>query len=107
MFHPSQIHRVKNQIVSDLSSIEVLGSVKIYLCWYDEFLVPQSEYKGDYPCCEKSVSLQELIQLIRKVMMKQCIIRHNVLMDPIPVYLSSQAQSQSPLEKYIEVCLVY
>jgi hypothetical protein len=107
MFHPSQIDRVKNQIVSDLSSIEVLGSVKIYLCWYDEFLVSQSEWNGEYPCSDKSVSLQELIHLIKKVMMKQCIIRHNVLIDPIPVYISSQAESQSPLEKYIEVCLVY
>jgi hypothetical protein len=107
MFHPSQLERVEDQIYHDLELIGNLGSVKLYLCWYDEFLLPESEWNGKYPCSDRTVSVEDVIQIVKKVMIRPCIIRHNVLLGPLPAALNAKAQSQSPLETYVEVCLVY
>jgi hypothetical protein len=105
MFHPSRIESVKDQIFLDLAVIDVLGSVKLYLCWYDEYLVPESEWNGKYPCSDRMVSLVDVIRLVKQLIVRPCIIRHNILVDPLPVAIGSIVQS--PLEQYVEVCLVY
>lgn len=107
MFHPSQLQRVEDQIYYDLSTIGNLGSVKLYLCWYDEFLVHESEWNGKYPCSDNSVAVEDVIQIVKKVMIRPCIIRHNVLVGPLPAALNTKAYTQSPVETYVEVCLVY
>jgi hypothetical protein len=48
-----------------------------------------------------------MIDLIRSNVNRQCIIRHNVLVSPMPVGIHFMSEDQSELEKYIEVCLVY
>jgi len=107
MFHPSRIPEVENQIRSDLRRIDMYGSVKIYLCFYDEYMVSKQDWKGVYPSSSENVSLLELIELVRSIMNRPCIIRHNVMISPVPVGIHYISEDQSELEKYIEVCLVY
>jgi hypothetical protein len=107
MFHESQLENVRNRIEKDLYNIEELGSRKIYLCWYDEFLIPASEYKGTYPCSDKTVDLREVIFIVKDIVKRPCIVSHNVIgYDPIPAFLLLQSETQSNCEKYVEVCLV-
>jgi hypothetical protein len=40
-------------------------------------------------------------------MIRPCIIRHNVLVGPLPAALNTKAYTQSPVETYVEVCLIY
>jgi len=107
MFHPSRIAEVESQIRRDLRRIDMYGSVKIYLCFYDEYMVSKENWKGVYPSTKENVSLIEMIDLIRSNVNRQCIIRHNVLVSPMPVGIHFMSEDQSELEKYIEVCLVY
>ena len=90
------------RILRDLRDIDLLGSTKLYLCWYDDLLIPDSEWKGVYPCSDKSVDLKEVIDIIRQNFKRQCIIRHNVMLT-VPIGLPVQTE----IEKYVEVCLVY
>lgn len=92
---------VRAQITRDLADIEYYGSTKLYLCWYDEFLVAKAH---DYPCCNSRVQLIDVINIIREVCKKQYIIRHNVLVSPFPASIKEQ---YSPEEYCVEVCLVY
>jgi hypothetical protein len=103
MFHPSRLLEAQQRIYSELKYINEIGSVKIYLCFYDDLLVSKEEWNGKYPCSENNVSLFEIISIIKVVFKKPCIIRHNVLLSPIPVGLSVE---QSELEKYVEVCVI-
>jgi hypothetical protein len=103
MFHPSRLLEVQSRIFDDLKQIDLYGSVKLYLCWYDEYLVP----KKDFPCSEKSVSLFEILAIIRVVFKRPHIVRHNVLIGQMPVGMTIQAEDQEDTEKYVEVCLVY
>jgi hypothetical protein len=107
MFHPSRISDVENQIKYDLRHIDMVGSVKIYLCFYDEYMVSKQDWKGVYPSSKENVSLYELIELVRNNVNRPFIIRHNVMISPIPVGIHHISEDQSELEKYIEVCLVY
>lgn len=107
MFHESQIENVKRRIEEDLYYIEELGSRKLYLCWYDEYLIPSGEFKGIYPCSNKRVDLKEVIDIIKDVIKKPCIIRHNVIgANPIPVFLMDKSDSQQECELYVEICLI-
>lgn len=103
MFHPSRLLEVQSRIFNDLKQIDLYGSVKLYLCWYDEYLVPEK----DYPCSSKSVSLFEILAIIRVVFKRPHIVRHNILIGPMPNGLTMQAEDQEEIEKYVEVCLVY
>jgi hypothetical protein len=107
MFHPSRLEDLKKQIAHELSDIDYYGSTKLYLCWYDEFLVAKEDYNNNYPCCEKEVSLHEVIEIVREVFNRPCIIRHNVHVSPIPAGISAIFESQNQCEKYVEVCLVF
>lgn len=89
MFHPSRLLEVQSRIFDDLKQIDLYGSVKLYLCWYDEYLV-----------AERSVSLFEILAIIRVVFKRPHIVRHNVL-------IGRMAEDQEETEKYVEVCLVY
>jgi len=95
---------VRAQITRDLADIEYYGSTKLYLCWYDEFLVAKEHYNNNYPCCNSRVELIDVINIIREVCKKQYIIRHNVLVSPFPASVKEQ---YSPEEYCVEVCLVY
>jgi hypothetical protein len=88
MFHPSRLLEVQSRIFNDLKQIDLYGSVKLYLSWYDEYL-----------SAEKSVSLFEILAIIRVVFKRPHIVRHNVLIGPMA--------DQEDTEKYVEVCLVY
>jgi hypothetical protein len=96
MFHPSRLLEVQSRIFDDLKQIDLYGSVKLYLCWYDEYLV-----------AEKSVSLFEILAIIRVVFKRPHIVRHNVLIGQMPVAKTTDAEDQEETEKYVEVCLVY
>jgi hypothetical protein len=89
MFHPSRLLEVQSRIFDDLKQIDLYGSVKLYLSCYDEYLV-----------AEKSVSLFEILAIIRVVFKRPHIVRHNVL-------IGRMAEDQEDTEKYVEVCLVY
>jgi len=106
MFHPSQLEMAKQRILMDLQDIEYYKSIKLYLCWYDNFLIPEEEYKGKYPCSDKSVDLKEVIDIIAQNFKKPHTIRHNVLVNPIPAALITLKDEKEDIEKYIEVCLV-
>jgi len=107
MFDRSRLEEVESKIKRDLKIIDETGSVKIYLCCYDEFMVSKESWNGFYPCSTDTVSVHEIINLIKKVFKRPCIIRHNILLSPIPLALNAQAECQDDFEKYIEVCLVY
>jgi hypothetical protein len=107
MFHPSRLLEVQSRIFDDLKQIDLYGSVKLYLCWYDEYLVAEKDYNGNYPCSEKSVSLFEILAIIRVVFKRPHIVRHNVLIGQMPVAKTTDAEDQEETEKYVEVCLVY
>jgi hypothetical protein len=102
MFHHSRLIEVQQRVSKDLEYLEYSDSVKIYLCWYDEFLVSREDYNGVYPCSNKKVSLQEMLAVINVVFKKPCIVRHNVNGNPFPVILPEQSEE----EKYIEVCII-
>jgi len=103
MFHSTRLLEAQQRISNDLKYIDDLGSVKLYLCFYDDLLVSEEEWNGYYPCSEKKVSLYEILAIIKVVFNKPCIIRHNILISPIPVGLSAE---QPEIEKYIEVCVI-
>lgn len=105
MFHPSRLEEVERLITEELSYIEDDGSLKLYLCWYDEYLVPRNEFNGRYPCSDKKVDLYEVLRIIDKVMKKPHIVRHNV-MTTVPVGLFHEKEDQLELEKYVEVCIL-
>jgi hypothetical protein len=105
MFDPSRLEEVERLITEELSHIEVYDSLKLYLCWYDEYLVPRNEFNGRYPCSDKKVDLGEVLQIIQKVMKKPYIVRHNSFIT-IPVGLTYKKEDQLEIEKYVEVCLV-
>ena len=106
MFHHTQLLNAQQRILKDLQYIDELGSVKLYLCFYDDLLVSQEEYNGLYPCSDKKVSLYEVLAIIKLVFKKPCIVRHNVFISPFPAGLSKKFEGQCELEKYIEVCLI-
>jgi hypothetical protein len=102
MFHHSRLIEAQDRILKDLEYLEYGDSVKIYLCWYDEFLVSREDFNGFYPCSNKKVSLNEMLAIINVVFKKPCIVRHNVHGNPYPVKLPQQSEE----EKYIEVCII-
>jgi hypothetical protein len=102
MFHESRIEEVEIKVMQELERMDVYGSVKIYLCFYDEYLVPKGSYNGRYPCSDKNVELKDIIEIINRIYIKPHIIRHNVLTSPIPVGISDVTEDE--LEKYVEVC---
>ena len=106
MFHHTQLINAQQRILKDLQHIDDLGSVKLYLCWYDDLLVSREEYNGIYPCSDKKVSLYEVLAIIKVVFKKPCIVRHNVYISPFPAGLVSKFEDQPDIEKYIEVCLI-
>lgn len=106
MFHPSQLEMAKRRIAMDLQDIEYYRSIKLYLCWYDNFLIPDEDYRGYYPCSDKSVDLKEVIDIVRESIKKPHIIRHNVLVSPLPAAMIRYREEQADAEKYVEVCLV-
>lgn len=106
MFHHTQLINAQQRILKDLEHIDELGSVKLYLCYYDDLLVSREEYNGLYPCSDKKVSLYEVLAIIKIVFKKPCIVRHNVIISPFPAGLTSNFENQPELEKYIEVCLI-
>lgn len=107
MFHPSQKENAIRRIEHDLRNIEYYGSVKLYLCFYDDLLVPKDEYNGEYPCSDKSVDLKEVIDIIGQVMKKPYIVRHNILhVDFTGIPAGLIEKEQNPLSYYIDVCVV-
>jgi hypothetical protein len=106
MFHHTQLLNAQRRILKDLEHIEDLGSVKLYLCYYDDLLVSQEEYNGLYPCSNKKVSLYEVLAIINLVFKKPCIVRHNVIISPFPAGLTQNFENQPELEKWVEVCLI-
>ena len=106
MFHESRIQEVEAKVMQELERMDMYGSVKIYLCFYDEYLVPKGTYNGFYPCSDKNVELEDIIEIIDRIYINPHIIRHNVLKSPVPVGISHLSQTQDELEKYVEVCLV-
>lgn len=106
MFHDTRYEEVKQRVVADLKSIDNLGSVKLYLCWYDEYMVPKDAYNGRYPCSDKNVCVYNLIDIVREVFTRPYIVRHNVIVSPFPAGLTYQYEDQPEIEKYVEVCLI-
>lgn len=106
MFHPSRIEEVETELLKILRNIDLIGSVKIYLCFFDEYMIPREDWRGFYPCSNENVSLDELIMLIKKVYKGKYIIRHNVILSPFPGGLIKKVENQEECEKYIEVCLI-
>lgn len=103
MFHPSQLQKARERIAKELARIDNYGSVKIYLCFYDDLLVPD----GEYPCSDKRVELNDIIDLVREVMTGSFVIRHNVQeAGAIPAGLLI-AGEQDPVTQYVEVSKVY
>lgn len=107
MFHESRYEEVKQRIIADLKSIDNIGSVRLYLCWYDEYMVAKDAYNGRYPCSNKNVSIYDVIDVVREVFTRPHIILHNVIVSPFPVGIKYQRDSQAEIEKYVEVCLVF
>jgi hypothetical protein len=104
-FHPEQLEAVKKQIKNDLRLLDNYGSVKLYICFYDQYMIPDSEWKGVYPCSDKNVHISDVIDIVNEVMTQPYIIRHNVIdAGPLPAFLMSSGQHEC--EKYVEVCLV-
>jgi hypothetical protein len=104
-FHPDQLEAVKNHITNDLRLIEEYGSVKLYVCFYDQYMIPDSEWKGVYPCSDKYVHFSDVLNIVKEVMTQPYIVRHNVIKaGPIPAFLMDHHQDEC--EKYIEVCLI-
>lgn len=107
MFHPTRIAAATTKIMKDLEDIDLYGSSKLYLCAYDEFLIPAEFHDGKYPCCEKRVDLKEVIDIIRANFKRPCIIRHNMLVDWFPCG-ANNPKNKLEIEEYcIDVCLVY
>jgi len=106
MFHPSRLQEVEDRIDNDLSCAMDFGSVKLYLCWYDEYLVDKENWKGVYPCSDKRVCPHEVMAIIKNLMLRPFIIRHNCYFSAYPVGISDIAERQRDEERYIEVCLV-
>lgn len=103
MFHPSQLQKARERIAKELARIENYGSVKIYLCFYDDLLVPD----GEYPCSDNTVSLKEMTDIIREVMTGSFVIRHNVQeVGSIPAGLLL-GEEQDRVTQYVEVSKVY
>jgi len=95
------------KIKNDLRVLELYGSVKLYLCWYDQYLISDSEWNGVYPCSDKTVSLHDVLTIVKEVMVQPHIVRHNVIAaGPFPAYMSTQHEAQDDCEKYVEVCLI-
>jgi hypothetical protein len=106
-FYPEQLEAVKLRIKNDLKMLELYGSVKLYLCWYDQFLISDSEWRGIYPCSDQYVHLSDVLNIVNEVMTKPYIVRHNIIcVGPIPGYMIAQSEAQDECEKYLEVCLV-
>jgi hypothetical protein len=104
-FHPEQLEAVKNRIARDLLLLEPYGSAKLYLCWYDQFLISDSEWKGVYPCSDQYVHLTDVLDIVKTVMTQPYIVRHNVInAQPLPAFLMDHKQDEC--EKYLEVCLI-
>lgn len=108
MFHPSQLQKARERIAKELARIDNYGSVKIYLCFYDDLLVPDGEYNGEYPCSDERVSLKEVIDIIREVLPNgSFVITHNVQeAGAIPAGLLL-GEEQDPVTQYVEVSKVY
>lgn len=103
MFHTSQTERAKRRIQDELKEIDVYGSVKVYLCFFDDLMVADSEYNGLYPCSEKSPDLKEMISMIRECMTGSYTISTNVPFGGVPAELDYRPSTKD----YIEVCRVY
>jgi hypothetical protein len=104
-FHPEQLEAVKKQIKYDLRLIDTHGSIKLYVCFYDQFMIPDSEWNGRYPCSDKTVYFGDVITIVNEVMTQPYIIRHNVInAQPLPAFL--MGHNQKECEKYVEVCLI-
>ena len=106
MFHPSRLKEVEERIDNDLSCAMTFGSVKLYLCWYDEYLVDKENWKGVYPCSDKRVCPHEVMTIVKNLLLRPHIIRHNCYFSAYPVGISDIAERQRDEERYIEVCLV-
>lgn len=108
MFHPTQLEKARERIAKELARIDNYGSVKIYLCFYDDLLVPDGEYNGEYPCSDEQVSLKEVIDIIREVLPEgSFVIRHNVqVVGTIPAGLLV-GEEQDPITQFVEVSKVY
>jgi hypothetical protein len=106
-FHPTQLESVKKHIQRDLLLLEPHGSTKLYMCWYDHYMIPDSEWKGIYPCSDKSVYFGDVIDIVKEIMKKPYIVRHNVLnCGSLPACLIDESVRQDECEKYVEVCLI-
>ena len=104
-FHPEQLEAVKKQIKNDLRLLDTYGSVKLYICFYDQFMIPDSEWKGVYPCSDKAVHISDVLDIVHEVMTQPYITRHNVInAGPLPAFL--MGHNQDECEKYVEVCLI-
>jgi hypothetical protein len=104
-FHPEQLDAVRTRISIDLLLLEPYGSVKLYLCWYDQYLIPDSEWKGVYPCSDDYVHISDVLAIVQTLMKKPYIVRHNIInAGPLPTFLINHEQDEC--EKYLEVCLI-
>jgi len=104
-FHPDQIEAVTKRIARDLLLLEPYGSAKLYICWYDQYLIPDSEWKGVYPCSDSTVQLRDVLDIVKTLMTEPYIVRHNVInAGPLPAYLMDHNQDEC--EKYLEICLI-
>ncbi len=43
MFHHTQLLNAQQRILKDLQNIDDMGSVKLYVCWYDDLLVSRED----------------------------------------------------------------
>ena len=106
MFHQERIEEVKKRIAADLRLIDLYGSVKLYLCWYDEFLIAKEDWNGLYPCSDNYVQLKDVIDIVKDIMKCPYIIRYNSLSAQVmPAFLISSDEDEC--EKYVEVCKVF
>jgi hypothetical protein len=104
-FHPEQLEAVKRQIKNDLRLLDEYRSVKLYICFYDHYLIPDSEWKGIYPCSDHYVQLSDVLNIVNEVMTKPYIVRHNIVnAQPLPAFLMDHRQDEC--EKYVEICLI-
>jgi hypothetical protein len=89
----------------DLSTIEGLGSVKLYTCWYDQYQITDEEWKGVYPCCETFVHVKDVIDIVNEVLRKPHTVTNNDLRAQ-QLHAFFMDKKQDECEKYVEVSLL-
>lgn len=101
MFHPTKAEAVKLRITNDLGMLYSLGTVKLYLCWYQDYLYENHEEEKN---TNRSVTIHDVARILEEVIHLPYVIRHNVIhAQAFPAFLMKE---QDECETYIEISLI-